>query len=444
MVRRLSTVVCWWSALRRGTLSLLVFAAAVLLAAPAVWARAGDLDPSFGSGGVLTTSFGAGTFATGQAVAMTRRGRRIIVAGQLQPASGRPRMALARYTRAGRLDRRFGNGGLAQTAFPGAASAFAVGVDGRDRIVAAGTSANRIAVARYTRSGRLDRRFGSNGKVTTAFPRRRARGQAVVVLPGGKIVVGGGVQRADGSDQGFALVRYRRDGTLDRRFGTRGRVITPFGTGDDVVAAHALALRKRRLVAAGLLDSPFGGGGAFALARYHLRDGSLDTSFAGDGTTTTALGQEAGAQGVLVRPDGRIVAAGLAQLQPGQGDRFALTRYLTDGMLDPAFGSGGVVTTQLPGGDALGQAIAAQSDGRLVVVGQVNRPGGSSSVFGVARYRPSGKLDPTFGRLGIVTTGFGKRMYASANGVVIQPNGRVIAAGGTGSSFALARYLARP
>jgi uncharacterized delta-60 repeat protein len=422
----------------------LVMAVALPPSAATARARAGDLDPSFGSGGVVTTSFGAGSFATGQAVTLTRRGRRIVVAGQLEPASGPPRMALARYTRGGRLDRRFGAGGLVQTAFAGAASADAVAADRHGRIVAAGTSGDRIAVARYTRAGRLDPRFGSRGRVTTAFAGLRASGNALVLLRGGAIVVAGGVQASDGSGQGFALVRYRRDGRLDRRFGSGGRVVTPFGTGDDVAAAHALALHGRTLVAAGLLDDPFGGGGAFALARYDRRDGSLDPSFAGDGTTTTVLGQEAAAQGVLVAADGRIVAAGLAAVQAGQGDRFALTRYLTDGTLDPGFGSGGIVTTRLPGGDALGQAIAAQSDGRLVVVGQANRPGGRSSAFGVARYGPDGRLDPSFGRLGIVTTGFGRQMLAAANGVVIQRNGRIVAAGGTGSSFALARYLARP
>ncbi len=158
---------------------------------------------------------------------------------------------------------------------------------------------------------------------------------------------------------------------------------------------------------------------------------------------STLLGEEAGAQGVLVQADGRIVAAGLAQVQPGQGDRFALTRYLADATLDSSFGRGGIVTTTLPDGDALGNAIAAQRDGKLVVAGQANRRDGNSSVFGVVRYRPDGTPDPSFGTRGIVMTSFGTRNMAAATGVVIQPNGRIVVAGGNGASFALARYLAR-
>lgn len=130
-------------------------------------------------------------------------------------------------------------------------------------------------------------------------------------------------------------------------------------------------------MAAGLLDNPFTGGGAFALARYNSRNGRLDSSFDLDGKVTTVLGEEAAAQGVLVSPGGRIVAAGAAQLEPGQGDRFVLTRYLVNGALDAGFGQDGVAVTTLPGGDALANAIA-QRNGRLVAVGQANQPDGKT------------------------------------------------------------------
>lgn len=427
-----------WRAMRR---VVLVALSLLLLTAAPAWARAGDLDRSFGHGGVVTTSFGHGSTAMGQAVASSRGG--LIVVGLVQTRSAGSQMAVARYTMAGRLDARFGAGGLARTAFPAGATAFGVAIDAKGRIVAAGSSSNRIAVARFTGSGRLDPSFGANGMVTTAFPGLHASGQAVVTLSGNAVVVAGGAGRSDGTGQGFVLVRYRSNGTRDPGFGTGGRVFTPFGTGADVVAAHALALRGGQLVAAGLLDNPFAGGGAFALARYDSQTGRLDPSFSADGKVSTLLGEEAGAQGVLVQPNGRVVVAGLAQVRPRQGDRFALTRYLADGSLDSGFGHGGIVTTTLPGNDALGNAIAAQRDGRLVVAGQAERPNGNSSVFGIVRYRSDGTPDPSFGSRGIVTTSFGARNTAAATGVVIQPNGRIVVAGGNGSSFALARYLAR-
>ncbi|MFL5830579.1 MAG: hypothetical protein ACJ76X_11735 [Solirubrobacteraceae bacterium] len=418
----------------------IVVAAASLAPAPA-WGRAGALDRSFGQRGIVRTSFGPASSATAQAVALTRGGR-VVVAGQAQTGQGSTVMAVARYKPSGALDRSFGSGGLVQTAFAqGGGPALAVAVDGRGRTIVAGSSGNDFAVARYTPRGRLDRSFGSGGEVVTSFPGLEVNAQAIALLPNGSTVVGGGGSRSDGTGGGFALVRYRSGGALDRSFGTQGRVFTPFGAGADVSGVHALALWRGRVIAAGLLDDPFGGGGAFALARY-TGSGQLDSSFSGDGRVTTVLGQEAGAQGVLVVPGGRIVAAGAAQPMPGQGDRFALTRYLSNGTLDSSFGQAGIVSTNLPGGDALGNAIAGQRDGRLVVAGQANQPDGTTSIFGMARYLSGGALDTSFGSGGIVTTSFGKGLMAAANGVAIQHNGRIVVVGSNGSIFIVARYLA--
>ncbi len=263
----------------------------------------------------------------------------------------------------------------------------------------------------------------------------------VVLLPSGGIAVAGGVTPPSGNNQGFALARYSASGRLVQSFGTGGRVVTGFGAGGDTVAAHSIAFWNGRLVAAGLFDNPFTGGGAFALARYNAQSGQLDPSFSPDGKVSTLLGNEAAAQGVIVDPSGRTVAAGLALLHPGQGDRFVVTRYLRNGSLDPSFGRQGIVATNLPGNDSGANAIARQRNGRLVVAGQAIQPGGQTSFFGLVRYAPSGQLDRTFGNSGIVTTPFGKGVQATANSVAIQANGRIVVVGSAGSTFTLARYL---
>lgn len=175
------------------------------------------------------------------------RGQFIVVAGQVQTASGATEIGVARYTPAGRQDPRFGKGGLVETAFPGGASAAAVVVDPQGRIVVAGSTGNDFALARYTPTGRLDGSFGSSGRVTTAFPGLQASGQALVLLPGGGIVVAGGAERSDGTREGFALVRYDSRGRLYSGFGDDGRVFTGFGTGADVVSAHAVAFWNGKL-----------------------------------------------------------------------------------------------------------------------------------------------------------------------------------------------------
>ena len=63
----------------------------------------------------------------------------------------------------------------------------------------------------------------------------------------------------------------------------------------------------------------------FALARSNL-NGSLDTSFSGDGKRhlDLAFGEHAAAYGVAIQADGKIVAVGAGN------DEFALARYLGD------------------------------------------------------------------------------------------------------------------
>ncbi len=101
------------------------------------------------------------------------------------------------------------------------------------------------------------------------------------------------------------------------------------------------------------------------------------------------------------------------------------------GTLDASFGTGGKVTTDLAG------AVAVQADGRLVVAG------GASSGFALARYNSNGTLDTSFGTGGKVTTDFGG-LYQRATSVALQPDGKILAAGGTVvnqiNDFALARY----
>jgi uncharacterized delta-60 repeat protein len=154
-------------------------------------------------------------------------------------------------------------------------------------------------------------------------------------------------------------------------FDDAGKVPTDFG-GDDV--ANALAIqRDGKMVAAGRK------GRAFALARY-TPDGRLDESFGAAGKVVTDFGVaradkcvepcQHGAAAVAIQGDGKIVAAG------GQGSDFALARYLPDGRLDPSFGRGGKVVTDVgarpdrfEGRQQGANAIAIQSDGKIIAAG---------------------------------------------------------------------------
>ncbi|WP_338017402.1 hypothetical protein [Streptomyces adustus] len=164
----------------------------------------------------------------------------------------------------------------------------------------------------------------------------------------------------------------------------------------------------------------------FALLRFNT-DGSLDTGFDGDGIVRTDLGDYDSVEGLAVQPDGKIVAAG------GSGSRFALARYLPNGALDPGFNRNGTVLT--PGGTAADVKVQP-GDGRIVVAGS-NGPGGD---FAVVRYNPDGSQDTGFGSGGLATADFGGT--DAADGVALQTDGRIVAAGGGGPDrdFALARF----
>ncbi|MQA76160.1 MAG: hypothetical protein GEU88_17810 [Solirubrobacterales bacterium] len=143
---------------------------------------------------------------------------------------------------------------------------------------------------------------------------------------------------------------------------------------------------------------------------------------------------------MAIQPDGKIVAAGRA------GGLFALARYNPDGSLDATFGSGGKVVTSIGDGGDFARAVAIQADGKIVAAGRTAQGGGNVAV---ARYLPSGALDPTFGDAGRVITGLGGD--ESAKAIAIQdadtlPNdGKIVIVGETSTGdrrFLLARYHA--
>jgi uncharacterized delta-60 repeat protein len=354
---------------------------------------------------------------------------------------------LPAMAQSGTLDVRFGLFGRVITDFAGgsdAAAAVAVQPDGR--IVAAGwTTANGsadFALARYHADGTLDASFGSGGKVTTAFRAGSLdMALAVALQPDGKIVAAG--QTSSGNSD-FALARYNVDGTLDASFGANGTVATDFLAQSSDAAFAVVVQADGKIVAAG--QANVDGGFDFALARYN-NDGTLDAAFGAGGKVLTAFVDEPSGQdfsvaqafAVALQADGKIVTAGQAFIE--NGFDFAVARYNSDGTLDVDFGTRGRVTTNFASGHDRARAVAIQPDGRIVAAGGSMASTGFD--FALARYDGNGTLDPTFGGSGKVTTEFaGASDFAFS--AIAQPDGKIVAAGQSliaGSSvFALARY----
>jgi uncharacterized delta-60 repeat protein len=130
-------------------------------------------------------------------------------------------------------------------------------------------------------AGDLDITFDGDGKVTTDFGSNLYdRANSIAIQSDGKIVVAG--ESSNGSNPDFALARYNSDGSLDTAFDGDGKVTTAVGSFDDY--ANSVAIQSDgKIVVAG--SSYNGSNTHFALSRYNS-DGSLDTTFDGDGKVT--------------------------------------------------------------------------------------------------------------------------------------------------------------
>jgi len=424
----------------------LLTALAVLLVPTLTYGQtqSGALDASFGTGGKVTTDFaGAGDGAG--AIAVQPDGKLVVAGGATIDAQAD--FALARYDSSGTLDPSFGTDGRVTTDFGGryeGASSVALQPDGK--IVVAGGSVigfyDNFALARYNSDGTLDATFGSGGKVITNFGEVSSHAYSVAVQPDGKIVATG-YANIDGEED-FALVRYNANGTLDATFGAGGKVITEFGRlqqGFSYAFGNSIAVQSNgKIVVAG--RAYIGAGFDAALARYES-DGMLDASFGTGGKVITDFGGSNDlVSSVAVQPDGNIVAAGQANVVRGYG--FALARYTSSGTLDASFGAGGIVTTDFGIFDqgfsvAYAASLAVQLDGRMVAAGRAYINGGFHS--GLARYNSDGTLDASFGTGGKVTADFqgplGSDQFTS---VVVQPDGKIVAAVGGLGDFTLVRY----
>ena len=181
----------------------------------------------------------------------------------------------------------------------------------------------------------------------------------------------------------------------------------------------------------------------------HNADGSLDSSFDGDGKQTTDIGGNDAARAVAVQSDGKVVVAGNDGDSQTSSDDFALARYNANGTPDTSFDGDGQLTTDF-GADDGANAVGIQSDGSIVAAGSKGRYHTVGAFYpatadlAVARYTSGGALDPGFGSGGKVTTDFGGSKFDEATAVAISP-GLISVAGwtqGTGNGdFAVARYL---
>ena len=406
---------------------------------------AGDLDTTFGGTGIVTTAIGS-SHDHGWSVAIQSDGK-IVVAGD-SDSGGNADFAVVRYDPDGTLDTSFSGDGIVTTPVSSSEDeAWSVAIQADGKLVAAGRGdRNEFAVVRYNSDGSLDSSFGSGGKVITGFGEWSGCANDVAIQSDGKIVASGAVGYLDEAQ--FAVVRYNPDGTLDTSFSGDGKQTTSirpwfgyeFGIGEAIQPDGKIIV-----VGYSVYGWPSGNirvARDIALVRYNP-DGELDTSFSGDGMVTTSVGSEAIACQVALQPEGKIVVVGSSY--NGSDYDLAVVRYNCDGMLDTTFSEDGILTTEIGSSTDIGNDVAIQSDGRIVVAGWSYI--GSNYDFAVVRFNPNGTLDTSFSEDGKVTTPIGPGDDLGC-GMAIQSDGRIVVAGGSDSGsncdFAVVRYRGDP
>jgi uncharacterized delta-60 repeat protein len=445
----------------------------------------GTLDPTFDGDGKLITSFAPNLSTTDLPVPIRLQSNgKLVVACGWRTGSGNSDFMVARFNADGSPDLTFSGDGFVTTDIFGAndqVGGMAIQLDGKIVVVGHAFSGSNsdFTVVRYDTTGALDPTFDGDGIVTVGFG-FSDQAHAVAIQPDGKILV---VGRAEVAlvNYGVAMLRLNPDGTLDGSFDGDGKVTSDLSVGSDYALAvgfqtsiidptkivigggsnNRMAVLRYNLN--GSLDTTFDGDGAvyilgspraearsvivqfsgvmgpsriivggvigvggveqFGVARLFL-NGAFDTALDGDGIVTTQVGAFSGASAVQV-PFGKIVAVGTGM--PIFSRDFTLIRYNGDGTLDNTFDGDGIRTEDIGNNSAIGHALALQPNGKVVAVGRFVFA--NDYIYGVARVNGDGTLDPAFdgdGRVVLdVTAGGGDFPHA----VALQPDGKIVIVG---------------
>lgn len=334
-------------------------------------------------------------------------------------------VAINRRMANGTIDSSYGKNGFS-VAVEMIDAAAALQSDGKIVVVGATTSfGSDFIVARFDTSGKLDAPFGNKGVTITDAGSETDALSSVVIQSNGKIVAGGLTSR-NGINQ-FALIRYKKDGTIDSAYGSQGLVVTNFGNACNI---NSIALQKdNKVVAVGNYNN--GSTSDFAIARY-LNTGALDLTFNGTGEVTSNFGNSDNAISVALDTTGKIVVGGY-YTDPSNNSHFEIARYTTNGALDSSFNGSGVTGTNFGSNQEYLGAIALQTNGEIIAGGNI-WDGQSYSELAFARFNVDGSVDNSFGIGGQALDPMGSNDYDYLYSLTVAENGQILSGGYTMSN----------
>jgi uncharacterized delta-60 repeat protein len=412
---------------------------------------AGCLDTTFGVNGLVITSPGTSQGSESRAVLVQTDGK-IVVAGDtpdIVNGTGND-FVVVRYNVDGTLDTTFGDPdpanppsrlGYVRTSFSSTAGeyVFAAALQSDGKIIVSGSasvpsgqsSKTVMAVARYSASGSLDLAFGSAGKMTVDMSGAFAR--AVAIQADGKIVLVG--------DLNFSVARLNPNGSLDASFGTGGTLtVNPSTSKQGSGKAFGVVIQRipsmtgeERIVVGGWAVAGSSATADFALMRFKP-NGAIDGTFGSSGRVLTDFfGFGDYLKSLALDANNRIVAVGETSTNACglYAHDFGIARYNENGSLDSGFNGNGRQTADIYGGWDIAQGIVIQPDGKIVISGNAHSSDNSLDDFALLRLNSNGTRDSSFGLVGngIATTDFfGSEDWSYA--VTRQPSdGKIVASG---------------
>jgi uncharacterized delta-60 repeat protein len=391
--------------------------------------QAGDLDISFGEGGIAITDLGDGYDQCSGLV--IQPDQKIVVGGRAQVEGGfYP--TLIRMNPDGTLDNSFDSDGIAigdiqhSTTLYAEADALAIQPDGKllyafhiDFFGGGG-----VAVTRFNTDGSIDTDFGINGTATEVVFEESNYTNSILLQSDGKILVLGRGQAFDSAPFSMIAVRFTNDGSLDETFANDGVFTFTQSNGSQIIDAKQDS-NGRIVLACSTANTGYYDN---VIVRLN-EDGTFDNSFDEDGIANFNIsGLYDAPQFLTLRDDDSMIIVGYTYSEDGTNTDWALVSLTSTGEFDSTFGSNGVVVAAFGDDNDVAEAVTIAPDGKILVAGYIT----DFNIYGaIVRYNSNGELDNSFGTNGVTLI---DAYSCNLENIKLQEDGKVVVCGWTGYS----------
>jgi uncharacterized delta-60 repeat protein len=304
------------------------------------------------------------------------------------------------------------------------ASDVAVQPDGK--VVVVGTSHHNFEVVRYNPDGTLDTTFNQTGKVSIDFG---GDDQAHAVA-----LVGDLIYIAGTSDKSWAIAVITTYGEMESSFGDHGKMLdnqaVPSADAWNIIIDHSTVPFSFFVGGIAIPRNPDGTLGAPEAEIHHFVAGELDPQWHYSAALIPNVTGKNTA--MALQSDGKALLA----CQTGNG--ITVARFNPNGTADTSFGPHGRRIIRFATGAQNVYGITTDTAHDILIAGQ--KGSGSASAFAIARLKPDGSPDASFGTDGKAYASFGNRAAAQARDITVLPTGQIVSVGTARGNFAVARF----